>query len=172
MDAHRTGRVALMLVLTFALAVALGGCQRAAERVVEEATGVRIDEDGDSVTITGPEGEQAEFGASASLPEGWPEDHPVYEPADIESSMSFSGDDGAQYTVYMTTSDAFADVLAWYKQAAVDAGWTIESEGSLEMDGTNSGYFYLNKGNANSSVSVTQGENGEDVMITMIVTVK
>lgn len=171
MDAQRITRVALVLLLTLALVATVSGCQRAAERAVEKATGVKVDEDGERVTITGPEGEQAEFGAGASLPEGWPEDHPVYEPATVESSMVFSGDEGTQFTVSVTTGDAFADVLAWYKKAAGDEGWNIESEGTLDMDGVASGYLYLNKGTTNSSVSIAQGDDGDDVMITMIVTV-
>lgn len=161
-------RAALASALALSLVVALGGCQRAAERAVEETTGVSVDQDGEQVTITGPEGEEWTGATGGTLPPGWPDDHPVYEPSVIEGSTSFSTGEGTQQSVTLSTSDPFETVFEWYKSEAAGQGWDIESEGVFEMDGVSSGYLYLVKGDAESSISVNRDEDGT-VMVTMVV---
>lgn len=168
MNVRTLSRIALASVLALWFIVALTGCQRAAERVVEQSTGVSVDQDGDQITITGPEGEEWTGGTGGALPQGWPDDHPVYEPSEIEASTSFSTGEGTQQSVTLSTGDPFETVFDWYKSEAAAQGWAIESEGLLEMDGVSSGYLYLGKGDIESSISINQ-DGDDDVVVTMVV---
>lgn len=169
MDARRIMRIVLVSVATLSLVVVASGCQRAAERVIEERTGVAIDADEDRVTITGPEGEEVEFqGGTGSVPDGWPADLPVYEPAEIQTSSSFSTGEGRQMSVSLTTDDPFSDVFSWHKESAEGTPWEIENEGTLEMGDVSSGFLTLVRGDAQASISVNEDEDGE-VIITMVV---
>jgi hypothetical protein len=167
MNPKSVGRAATAALLAISLVVILGACQGLAEEAAEERAGVDIEQDGESVTITGSEGEEMQYG-TASLPEGWPSDVPVYEGVEIQASTSFTLPEGTQLSATMTTSDAYADVAAWYKSAAVEGGWTIESEASFEADGRATSLLGLEKNGAQATINVSDGADGTTTIVTGI----
>jgi hypothetical protein len=158
-------RAAAAALLTISFVVLLGGCQSLVEEAVEEQAGVEIEQDDEGVTITGSEGEELQYG-TASLPDGWPSDVPVYEGVEIQASTSFTLPEGTQMSATMTTSDAYADVAAWYKEAAVEGGWTIESEASFEADGRASSLLGLEKSGTEATINVSDGADGTTTIVT------
>ncbi|MDP2400392.1 MAG: hypothetical protein Q8M66_00290, partial [Actinomycetota bacterium] len=104
--------VIVLLALAFT-AVLTVGCQSIAEKVVEETTGVKVEDDGEKVTITGEDGKKMQLsGAEGSLPEDWPSDMPVYDGATIDSSAAIRSGEVTNFSAALSTKDAFADVFA------------------------------------------------------------
>ncbi len=63
------------IVLSFGLL--LGGCGKAAEKVVENQTGTQIEDDGDgNITVKSKDG-KTQVGVGAEMPEDFPSDLPV-----------------------------------------------------------------------------------------------
>lgn len=117
----------LLAVATLALAVVgATGCDRligaAVKGAAEKATGVSVDEQSNSVTFKG-EGGEATVGEGATLPDGFPEEVPVYD-GDITTSLKTTD----AYTVGIDTSDSPSEVFDWYKDALSTEGWTIKQE--------------------------------------------
>ena len=165
MNPMRIGRATTAVLLAISLVVLLGACQDLAEEAVEQQTGIDIEQDDEGVTITGSEGEEIQYG-TASLPEGWPADVPVYEGVEIQASTSFTLPEGTQMSATMTTSDAYADVAAWYKSAVADGGWTIESEASFETDGRATSLLGLEKDGMQATINVSDGGDGITTIVT------
>jgi hypothetical protein len=114
-------------VLSVAVAVlavfALGGCQMAAEKATEKAiegaTGVKVDKSGDEVTIEGKDGTKVTTSESGEAPAGFPSDVPIY-PGKITASVVANNN----YTIGIETSDDVAKVLGFYSAAADKDGWS------------------------------------------------
>lgn len=132
------GRLFLLLCVA-ALAVGMVGCQsvgdkiaeEAGERIVEGATGVDVEADGEDVTITGEDGSSFTSSASGELPEDWPEDVPVYD-GNITSSMVTEG----KFTLAVEAEDPPVDVFEWSLEQIKDEGWTVTTEFKAENGGT------------------------------------
>lgn len=168
MSTHaRVRRAALAALLVVSLVALLAACQRAAEEIVEEQTGVEIDQEGDSVTITGSEGEEITHEAE-SLPDDWPADVPVYEGAEVEASTSVSMGQGTQMSATLVTEDPVADVFAWYKAEAESGGWTIESEASMQAEGATTALLALKKGDMEVTITVNEADNGSSNIVTVV----
>jgi hypothetical protein len=92
---------------------------------------VTVTREGDvtKVTAKGEHGEEikAASGSDVSLPEGFPDDVPIYPKATILSSVTV----GDTMTVSLRTSGSAKDVETFYKQKLKDGGW--ESKSSLDM---------------------------------------
>lgn len=91
----------LMLALTgcgLAEKAAERAAEEAAERAIEAATGVKVDQDGNSITIKGQDGEETTITApdEGKLVEGFP--LPVYEGGKVLSSAVFSSDSKKSWT--------------------------------------------------------------------------
>ncbi len=155
----------IIIVALFIAMLALGatGCQRAVERAVEEATGIRVDEDGESVTITGSGDDGEEFtmeGSGGSLPSDWPSDVPVYPGAELESSTSMRIGDSLQMIVSWKTSDDVNDVYEWYRDELPAAGWEITGDFTIEQSGQRTASVTSSKGNSSADVYVGDDSDG------------
>jgi hypothetical protein len=151
MKPRRIARIALAAFLSVSLLGGLAACQRSTD----------VDVDGDSVNITGSEGEEVEIqGGTASLPEGWPDDFPVYEPSEIQASTRTTVNEGTQFSVSLTTTDAFDDVIAWYKQSASAEGWSIDDEGVVDVGSGRSGFLLTVKDETQGNITITEGDEG------------
>jgi hypothetical protein len=163
------------IVLLFALAVLVlaAGCgnlaEKAAETAVEGATGVDIEDDGDSVTIETDEGTVEIGSGEGELPEDFPDDVPVYD-AEITSQGKVSTSDGTMWTVVLSTGDSYADVVSWYKDELAGTDW--QQDALLESaTPNNSASFILSKGeDANAAIAISEPEGGGDIDITLTVT--
>jgi hypothetical protein len=122
-------RIVLVLVLAATAAVATG-CEaiigEAVKSGVESATGVKVDDSNNSVTLTGTDGSTVSMGGEGTLPEGFPADVPVYE-GTIKKGIATSTAGGKGFVVIVETPDAPADVLKWYEGELEAGGWTTTS---------------------------------------------
>lgn len=156
-------RKALLLVLVCALLGlgALSGCAKISENAIEDATGVRVDEDGSSVTIEGEDGSTITYDDEGTeLPEDYPDDVPVYD-GTIDSSWETKDEKGTTYAIAIKTTDATEDVVAWYEEQLADKGWEIKTTFKDESSGMVSAEkddlsFYLAAGAENEGTAITQ----------------
>jgi len=115
------------LALIALLAFSLAGCGFIAQKAVEKTTGVKVDESGKNVTVTGQNGEKASMSAKeGKLPDGLPTDVPVYA-GTVKTSQTVSTEKGTSYIFSVETGDDVATIMAWYKKQLTDKGWTIMS---------------------------------------------
>jgi hypothetical protein len=142
--------IAVVALLTFA--VMASGCaqiaEQAAKSAVESATGVKVDESNNSVSIKGAGG-----GLTAStdgkLPEGFPEDMPVYENGTIATGISSKSDKGTGFLVGIDT--------AWYDAQLKDEGWTVKTTMKTDDGGLLGG----EKGTTSFTIAVGPGSGGK-----------
>ena len=149
------------------LAVALGGmtgcdklqeklAQRAADKVVENASGGEVNVDstkGGAVTVTDKKtGTVVQGGSAVKLPDGWPAAVPIYPGSTVRSAVSSAG--GKNVT--LATPDSAAKVTAFYKSRP---NLPVESEMNL---GTQQ-IIALKHGS--KTVAITIGQAGTDTMV-------
>lgn len=137
MSRTRTAFRTLVLVLFAALLLGSVGCEaiarKASEKVVENATGTKIDQDGDQVTIKGEDGREVTASSSdegIEMPKDFPEDVPVYEG---KITASLKANEGS--TLGIETADSVADVYDWYVGKVKDEGWKSTGEFKTEDGG-------------------------------------
>jgi hypothetical protein len=123
-------RIVTVLLLAIATISMATGCEaiigQAVKSGVESATGVKVDESGNSVTMTGQDGSSVSVGEDGKLPEGFPTDVPVYEGA-VKAAIATDSDKGKGFMVNIETPDAPADVFKWYEDEMASGGWTVKS---------------------------------------------
>jgi hypothetical protein len=165
----RTLRILLALVVVVAL-LAMTGCGfiagRAVKSGVESATGVKVNESGNSVTVTGQDGATVSSSADGKIPEGFPSDMPLYVPGSIKAGIVSDSGSGKGFMVAIETPDAPAAVFAWYETQLKDKGWTVQTtmktgEGGLLTGEKGSQVFTV----AVSSGSDTQGATGVSISV-------
>jgi hypothetical protein len=143
------------LVFIALLAFSLAGCGFIAQKAVEQTTGVKVDQNGKSVTVTGKNGEKASVSSQeGKLPDGLPTDVPVYA-GTIKASQTMSTEKGTNYIFSVETGDNITTIMAWYKKQLTDKGWTISS---TVAGGTDSGMVQAKKG-ANNNIVATIGKD-------------
>jgi hypothetical protein len=161
-------RVMLALTLAFAL-LAVSGCGLIAGRVVksgvESATGVKVDESGGDVTVTGEDGSSMTSSSDGTLPDGFPTDVPVYKPGKITAGIVSDSSTGKGYMVGLETADAAGDVFAWYESEVPGAGWKVTTTMKTDDDGLIS----AEKGDQALTVAVTAGGGGSATTISITV---
>ena len=127
---------------------------------------VKVDNQGDKVTITGEDGKVA-FEAGGDLPESFPKDFPVYSGAKLVNSFSASGEEGDGVSVIWETGDSFDKVTAFYKTKLTESGWKVESTFEQKDSFTSS----FKKGEVGGFIGVTIGD-GNKVTISVTIGVK
>jgi hypothetical protein len=125
-----TSRVVLALAVVAAL-LAVTGCgalvEQAVKGGVENATGVKVDQGGNSVTVTGQDGSSMTSSSDGKLPEGFPSDMPLYTPGKIVTSAVSTENSAKSFVVTIDSPDAVADIFAWYKAQLPEKGWTVQN---------------------------------------------
>jgi len=125
----------LLIGIIILVAVTLSGCkkaeEKAAETVLESATGGQadVDIDNDSMKIN-TNGGSLEVGEGVSLPDGFPSDVYVID-GTIISAMTLA--EGESYSVSIRTSQTTAAVKEEYENEFRDEGWEITMD--LAMGG-------------------------------------
>lgn len=162
-----------LLALTLIAAVAtLPACKKAQDAAVaaaiEQATGAKVDKDGNALTIKTDKGEMkvvtAEDGGSVPLPAGFPGD--IYLPAGhkVASVMDLAG----APMVNLTTPAAMAAVYADADKAMQAGGWKRElamqsSDGSTlayTKDKRQVFYQLLNADGGGTQLTIRTGNDG------------
>jgi len=162
-------KVFCVLCVAVLALTSLVGCQAAARKVAEKATGVSVNEDSGKVVVTGKEGEKVEIqgGDTVSLPEGFPKDVPTYENATLKVSNSMTTEGKTTYSVSYETSDDVDTVHAWYKDALPKNGWALEGDVVNNANGQSMAILGGKKGEAALNVSVISGTDGSKTTISL-----
>jgi hypothetical protein len=146
--------------------LAAAGCRTAAKQTIEQATGVKVEDDGGSVTVKTDEGE-ATVKSGAKLPEGFPESVPVYE-GTIESGSSVVSGAGRTFAVVVLTEDGLDDVKDYYLKQLPVKGWKV----GMTLDtGTGEGRGVMISAERDGlTVTVTLEErSGEGTQVSLLV---
>jgi hypothetical protein len=119
-----------------------------------------------NVSITGEDGQAATIGENVSLPSGFPDDVPIYEPSDVVVATNSDG----KYGVTLLTSDSSSKVTEYYTSELAKNGWTPkQGNGVLSFEGGSS--ILLEKdGDAISLFIITDSKkSGKNTNITIAV---
>ena len=122
--------IRLSIAIAFAALLIAPGCKKAqdaaVETAIERATGAKVEQDGDTMTIKTEQGEvkvaTAEDGGTVAMPADFPKD--VYLPADnkLASAMDMAG----MQMLNMTTPQDLAKVSADIEKSMQGQGWKRE----------------------------------------------
>lgn len=162
----RSSHLRVILVLCIAvLALSVTGCQtiadKAAEEVIEQSTGVEVDKSGEDVTIKGEDGTEITASTGGELPEGFPEDVPVYEGEIVNTIKADKG-----YSVIVATTDDVQTITDWYKAELEKEGWEIKTEMTVEGGGV----FTAEKGTSQLQVTIGADTSGDKTSVSLYVT--
>ena len=165
----RSVKAIVVLALLALLVLSLAGCSCVAQKVAETATGVKVDQNGNNVTVTGQNGTASLSSKEGKLPDGMPSDVPAYA-GTIKSSATLTTNEGTNYTFTIDTSDDVSTVQGWYKDKLTSNGWTVTG---TVTGGSDSAMVSAKKGEKDNIV-VTIGKNSSDgkTEIAVIVDVK
>ncbi|MFC1452065.1 hypothetical protein ACFLSJ_01820 [Verrucomicrobiota bacterium] len=162
----------MMVAWVVVAAVAATGCgkkkqerddaaaSRIASKAISVASGkdVKVKVDGDTVTYTDAEGGVTmHAGKGAKLPQGFPDDLPVYEKAEILHAASMGED---EFSVSLQSKDAVAAVAGFYKESMESEGWEPETV----MDMQNRAMLAYRKGNRAANVMIAADQDGGSVI--------
>jgi len=151
----------LVIGLVLSFAIVSSGCSWIGKKAVEETTGVSVDKDNESVKVKTKEGEAEIQAGENKLPDGFPEDFPIYEDAKISGSSKISTDQGTSYTVQLETNDSMSAVADYYKSALPDSGYKVQATAETP----DSVMYSLEKG---GMVQVTVVDGKTTVQITLV----
>ena len=159
----------LLAIALVMMALLTGGCESIAKKAVEDATGVSVDESGDSVTITGDDGSSMEINSEeGKLASDFPTEVPLYD-GEIRDSAGFKTDTGSTFTATVGTEDSLDDVKAFYEDELAKDGWKIVY--SADSSSGNDRMLSYSAENADWSITVTGSLNdGETQVVVMVAT--
>ena len=169
---------AIIGVLIVVLALWLVGCQSVSEKIGEEigeeiaggVVGGDVEVDGDSVTVETDDGAvTVENGEAGELPDGFPDDFPIYDGATVDSASSIAADGDTTFYVNLVSKDAVGDVYDWYKEEFGSSGWEIKSDVMMSGDGQDSAMLSVEKGSMTGTLSVVVGSGGADIGIILVI---
>jgi len=147
-------RIAVALFVV-SLALSLVACQsiaeKATEAAVERATGAKIDNGGEQITIQGEDGSEFTASSDGELPDGFPSEVPVHDGRIVSSMKADNG-----FSIAIEADAGIDDVLEWHKKEFADGGWTVVNEMKID-DG---GAIGAEKGDM--TVQVTVGVASDD----------
>jgi hypothetical protein len=158
-------RLGAGLVVMVVVALVLTGCQAAVKGALEGASGVKVDQTGEQVTVTGPDGTVATVGGK-TVPEGMPSDFPVYAGTILTSSKSTTAE-GTGFSFSMETPDAVKTVADWYKAELEKAGYSVENTFIGGGSGSETAMLVAKKGT--SEANITAGaESGKTTIMSVL----
>jgi len=117
-----------VVAMTVFSCLALGGCNKAAEKVIEskmakEGVNAKVDSSGEKMTIQTKDGTAVIAGGKGTtVPENFPKDIYVYEGATITASISVPNG----FNLVMETGDSPEKVLGAIKSKMTGLGWKEE----------------------------------------------
>jgi hypothetical protein len=148
------------LLLAATLALACGGD----EKTVETESGTfTVEREGEGVRISGEEEGvgtfSGQFGENARIPDGFPEDVPVYPDARVMGGMAAGG--GGMVT--LQTEDDPEEVVDFYREKLVEEGWSLGPP--MELMGQR--VLPFEKGDRNGAVQISREESETTILLTI-----
>lgn len=151
-----------LVIIVLTIVALLTGCAQAAQKVVEQATGVQVDSKGDKAVIQGKDGET--LVVSSQTPDEL-KDFPVPRGFQLESAGSVSSKGDKLVTGTYKGKGAFQAVAEFYKKALGDQRWQEE----LSMfDASSGGMLTYSKGEQSVSVVLAEGKSQGEMEITVL----
>lgn len=165
----------LLGLLVAALALTVAGCSAVEDEIGEEVgegiagavVGGDVEVEGDSVTISGEDGDVAIEGGGAELPDGFPDDFPMHDEAPVDSASSISDTDGTTYYVNLTSELPPGELHDWYKAEFAD-GWTEVSDVSAADGGDETYIMSVTKGDIEASITMASEGAGTQMGIILV----
>jgi hypothetical protein len=150
----------ILLLCAATLLLACGGDE---ETVEIEGGELTFEAEGEGVRISGEkEGVGAisgQFGENAEIPNGFPEDVPIYPGADVIGGMAAGG--GGMVT--LQTGDDPEKVAAFYRENLVKEGWSL----ATEMDLGGQRVLAAEKEDRNAAVQISREANATTIVMTI-----
>lgn len=147
--------VVLGIIIVALLAFAL---PKIGENIVEDVTNTEVQRDGDD-NISFESDDGSSYSIGADLPDDFPENVPLFEPAELTSSTSISSsEDSRSWTASFVTDASRDEVVSFYEDEFSDSEWKVESTFS---DGDSSQTRYVNEAEQ-TRVNVLVQEADED----------
>jgi hypothetical protein len=149
-----------LVLLAATLALACGGD----EKTVETESGTfTVEREGEGVRISGEEegvgAFSGQFGENARIPDGFPEDVPVYPDAKVMGGMAAGG--GGMVT--LQSEDDPDEVVDFYREKLVEEGWSL----GPPMDLMGQRVLPFEKGDRNGAVQVSREESETTILLTV-----
>jgi hypothetical protein len=161
---RRFGTMALAVLIAAAVLPA-AGCQMVAQKAVETATGVKVDNNGKTATIQTDKGKvEVSSEKGGSVPDGFPADFPLYK-GTISQKTKMDTTDAIAYSVMIETGDPVADVIAWYKKEFPKAGWPTSAFMENSSGGDQTATFALKPHGKTEGVLTVVAESGKPTKI-------
>lgn len=84
---------------------------------------IQMEKDGGTIVVTDADGSNStmQMGASANIPEGFPEDVPIHHSLKVNMSLT-DGESG--FTLQASSEEQFETLVAFYTQESREQGWT------------------------------------------------
>lgn len=140
------------------------------EAAIESETGGRanVNVDNGSVTITSDDG-RASFGGGSSLPNGFPDNVPTPDQADLTGSFSSTDNAQTTYSLIYTVNQGPGPASEDYQAELKNAGFVVTSSGSATTGDGSYSSFEAIKDTTNISVAVAG--TGQQTTLTVVVVV-
>ena len=117
--------------------------EEAVEKAIEKETGKDTEVDlGEGKVKVKTKGGETEMQTGGNLPQDFPEEFPLYQGAEIKSTLRNESEDKVHFQVFFETSDEFSKVANFYKEKLPKAGYKISSTVETQEGSA----FYLSKG--------------------------
>jgi hypothetical protein len=179
-------------IATIGLLSACGSVQdRATDFALERITdgNVEIDRDGNRIVVSGEDGEfviDAEDGTftmegsdgdgsfsigGTDIPDEWSSLLSVFPGATVEAVQSFTGSDGVNQSVSMSTSADPSEVVAYYVDIATRAGYTESYRADSNTGGLQQTMLTFDRssdgGNSQIAIIATRTDGRTDVIVSL-----
>lgn len=145
----------VLVVLGILATVLLGFFfQKIGETFVEQATDSNIEVSDDGLSV---ESEDGSSFMSSEMPEDFPEEAPLFEPANLVSSTSQQQDGSASYTVTFSTEEDPQAVKDFYERELNAGGWEVTTTSTFN---NTTHYQAEHESQMRASVSVAPSSEG------------
>jgi hypothetical protein len=154
-----TARI-IPLLFAAILVLACGGEE---ETVETEGGTFTVEREGKGIRISGKDEEagvvSGQFGENAEVPDGFPEDVPVYPDAKVLGSMVT----GEGTVLTLRTADDSKKVTAFYHEKLSEQGWSLASE--IDLGGQH--MLAIEKEERSGAVQISREGNETSIIVTV-----
>jgi hypothetical protein len=105
-------------------------------------------------------------GDAAAVPDGFPDDMPLYD-GTIVLGQKMETPDGAAYNVGIETTDGAAEVSAWYEAEFAAEGWTETASMTNDADGMVMSTRQVEKGGVQAQVVIAEEDGRTQIAVTV-----
>lgn len=148
--------VGVLIVLGILATLAAGFLfKKAGESLFEAATDSQVEVTDDGVNV---ETDGGSFSSQAELPDEFPAEVPLFEPADITASTSQQREDSAHYRVTFNTDESPDEVTDFYEEELDSDGWKTTTTSTFNST-TNYRAEHEEDIEANVTISPVSGED-------------